>query len=258
MISIYVCIKHVPETSAQVTIIGPKRIDESVEFITNPYDEYAIEEALTFKEESNASEVVAVTVGNNTAQKSLRHALAMGCDRGILVKTEERFIDAIYVAHALHKAISMDGQPRIIFCGKQSIDQEGMQTPFRLAALFGLPIGSCAIGLKKHDKSVSIERESEEATVETLSIMLPCIITTSKGLNNPRYPKLPDIMKAKRKEIKIHEIANLGIDTDGAIMNLVQLKHSNTKRPVKLLKGMTPAEMADQLVYQLLHEDKIV
>lgn len=255
---IYVCIKHVPDTAAQITIIDQRNIDESVEFVTNPYDEYAIEEALTFREKSSASEVVVVSVGKDEAQKSLRRALAMGCDRGILVKTDERFIDSIQVAHALHKVISQDGSPLIIFTGKQSTDQEGMQTPFRLAALFDMPIGTSATAFSKYDNSVSIEHETEGGAKEIVTMPLPCVITATKGLNIPRYPKLPDIMKAKRKEINVQEIVSLGIDIAGAGMELDQLRQSNKKRTHKILRNMDSDEMVNQLVNQLLHEDKII
>lgn len=255
---IYVCIKHVPDTAAQITVTGTCNIDESVEFIINPYDEYAIEEALTFRDQLESSEVVAISVGNDEAQKSLRRALAMGCDRGILIQTEKRFIDSTQVAHALHKAISRDGSPLIIFSGKQSTDQEGMQTPFRLAALFDIPIGTNASSFKKKDHSVTIEHETEGGAKEIITLPLPCLITTTKGLNIPRYPKLPDIMKAKRKEIKVQEINSLAIDTAGTAMELVQLRQADKKRTRKLMREMDSNAMVDQLVNQLLHEDKII
>jgi len=255
---IYVCIKHVPDTAAQISVIGPREIDESVEFVINPYDEYAIEEALTFREKSGVSEVVVVTVGNDEAQKSLRRALAMGCDRAILVNTEERFIDCLRVAHALHKAILQDGAPLIIFSGKQSTDQEGMQTPFRLAALFDLPISTNVIAFRCDAQIVTVEHETEGGAREAISMPLPCVVGTSKGLNNPRYPKLPDIMKAKRREIQVVQLADLEINTAGAAMELVSLVSSTKKRKSSRLKDMSPADMANQLVRQLLHEDKIL
>lgn len=255
---IYVCIKHVPDTAAQITVTGTRNIDESVEFGINPYDEYAIEEALTFRENSDASEVVAVTVGDDEAQKSLRRALAMGCDRGILIQTEKRFIDSTQVAHALHKAISRDGTPLIIFSGKQSTDQEGMQTPFRLAALFDMPTGTNATSFNKIDRSVTIEHETEGGAKEIVTLPLPCLITAAKGLNIPRYPKLPDILKAKRKEITVQEISDLAIDTAGNAMELSQLRQADKKRTRKLMREMDANVMVEQLVNQLLREDKII
>jgi electron transfer flavoprotein beta subunit len=135
---IYVCVKHVPDSAATITIRGKNQIDENVTFLLNPYDEHAVEEAARLKAQIGDSEVVAVTLGKEAAINTLQSALAMGADRGILIKTDDR-PDSILTARALKTAIEQDGKPDIIFTGKESIDSEGMQTMFRLAAALGMP-----------------------------------------------------------------------------------------------------------------------
>ena len=135
---IYVCVKHVPDSAATITIRGNNQIDEGVTFLLNPYDEHAVEEAARLKAQIGNSEVIAVTVGKEGALNTLQSALAMGADRGILVKTDDR-VDSILTARALKAAIEQDGKPDIIFTGKQSIDSEGMQTMFRLATVLNMP-----------------------------------------------------------------------------------------------------------------------
>ncbi|MGD8334267.1 MAG: electron transfer flavoprotein subunit beta/FixA family protein, partial [Desulfobacterales bacterium] len=124
---IYVCVKHVPDSAATITIREKNQIDESVTFLLNPYDEHAVEEAARLRAQMQDSEVVAVTLGKEGALGTLQSALAMGADRGILIKTDDR-PDSILTARALKAAIEQDGKPDIIFTGKESIDSEGMQT----------------------------------------------------------------------------------------------------------------------------------
>ncbi|MGD8468500.1 MAG: electron transfer flavoprotein subunit beta/FixA family protein, partial [Desulfobacterales bacterium] len=138
---IYVCVKHVPDSAATITIREKNQIDESVTFLLNPYDEHAVEEAARLNAKTEGSEVVAVTVGKEAAVTTLQSALAMGADRGILIKTDNR-PDSILTARALKAAIQQDGKPDIIFTGKESIDSEGMQTMFRLAAALDVPVAT--------------------------------------------------------------------------------------------------------------------
>ncbi len=129
---IYVCVKHVPDTAANIKITGDAEFDESVKFVVNPYDEYGVEEAIRIVKK-NGGEVVVVTVGKEAAVNTMRSALAMGAARGILVKTEKQFLDSSLTSLALHRAIIEDGVPDLIFTGKQSVDSEGSQTHYRLA-----------------------------------------------------------------------------------------------------------------------------
>ena len=126
---IYVCVKHVPDTAAKITVVDGSGFAETCKFIVNPYDEYAVEEGVQLKNQAGGGEVVIVTVGKESAVNTMRAALALGADRGILVKTDAQFVDSALTAQALKKAVEQDGGADVIFCGRQSIDSEGMQTP---------------------------------------------------------------------------------------------------------------------------------
>ena len=138
---IYVCVKHVPDSAAKITITGKNQIDESITFLMNPYDEHAIEEAARLKERVAGAEVVAVSLGKSDAANTVQSALAMGADRGLLITTDTQ-PDSMVTARALKTAIEQDGRPDIIFTGKASIDSEGFQTMHRLAAAMGVPAAS--------------------------------------------------------------------------------------------------------------------
>ena len=138
---IYVCVKHVPDTAANIHITGPAEYDTKVKYVANPYDEYAVEQAVQLVEK-NGGEVIVVTVGKAAAAGTIRAAMAMGAHRGILVTAERQFIDSRTTARALTAAIQGDGQADIVFTGKTSVDTEGAQTPYRLAAAMNLPVVS--------------------------------------------------------------------------------------------------------------------
>jgi len=137
---IYVCVKHVPDTAANIKILGENGFDDTAgKFIANPYDEYAVEQAVQMVER-DGGEVVVVTVGKEAATTTIRAAMAMGAHRGILVKVDSQFLDSRTTARALKAAIEQDGRPDIIFTGKGAVDTEGFQTPYRLAAALNLPV----------------------------------------------------------------------------------------------------------------------
>ena len=166
---IYVCVKHVPDTAARITILGKSRIDERVTFIMNPYDENAIEEAARIKNETSDAEVIAVTLGSQAAEATLQSALAMGADRGILIKTEDH-PDSMVTAAALKAAIESDGQPGLIFTGKESIDSEGFQTMYRLAAGFSIPAASNVVSFSLESDSAVVECEMEGGSREVIEM----------------------------------------------------------------------------------------
>ena len=157
---IYVCVKHVPDTAARITILENNRIDDRVTFIMNPYDENAIEEAVRIKNASGDDEIIAVTMGSPAAEATLRSALAMGADRGILIKTDDN-PDSLVTAAALKAAIESDGDPGIILTGKESIDSEGFQTMYRLAAGLNIPAASNVISLWLEKAKAVVECEGE-------------------------------------------------------------------------------------------------
>ena len=255
---IYVCVKHVPDTAANIRPLGGTDFDETVRFIVNPYDEYALEQALRIREkEGGDSEVVAVTVGKESAAVTLRSALAMGADRGILVRTDRYFTDSIETSRLLKQAIDMDGPPSLIFTGKQSIDTEGMQTPYRLAALFDMPAVVNVVAFSMSGDRVTVEREVEGDLREVIEISIPCIIGAARGLNRPRCATLPDIMKAKKKEIRVISKAELRIQEPLSTVELLDLQPVPDRGRGTILNGR-PDDMAHELLRLLRDEAKVI
>jgi electron transfer flavoprotein beta subunit len=213
--NIYVCIKHVPDSAATITIEGQNTINEKITFLVNPYDEHAITEAARIKASTKNVDVIAVCVGKAAAETSLRSAMAMGADRGILIETD-KVPDSITTARALSATISADGEPWIIFTGKESIDNEGMQTQFRLAANLGLPVATNIIGIEAGDKVVTVQSEREAGTIDMIQLTTPCVLAAGKGLNTPNYPTFPDIVKSRKKPVHKIKLAELAIDPPAA------------------------------------------
>lgn len=255
---IYVCVKHVPDTAANIKVTGANGFDdEACKFIVNPYDEYALEEAVRLSEKNANAEIVAVSVGKPAAEKTLRSALAMGAHRGILVKTDQQFLDSTTTAQALKAAIAADGSPDIIFTGKTSVDTEGFQTLYRLAAALDLPVASEVVDFKLEADRAVVEHEIGGGTREVLALTLPCVIGATKGLNEPRYPKFPDIMKAKKKEIKqlnIEDLQSGGVDQ---LSELVTLEPVAERTGARMIEGDIRAKVAE-LVRILKHEEKVI
>ena len=254
---IFVCVKHVPDTAAKITVVEGSGFAETCKFIVNPYDEYAVEEAVRLVEQTGTGEVVIITVGKEAAVNTMRSALAIGAHRGILVKTEAQFVDSGLTSQALQKAIEQDGGADLIICGKQSIDSEGMQTSYRLAQILGLPVVSDVVDLKVGDGQVIAEREIGGGTRQVVQMSMPCVIGATRGLNEPRYPKLPDIMKAKKKEIKQIEIAELGLDQGSPLTEIVNLEAVPERGQARMMQGST-REAVEELVKILKEEEKVI
>jgi electron transfer flavoprotein beta subunit len=246
----------VPDTAAKITILEPNQIDESITFIMNPYDEHAVEEAVRVKKQVGDCEVVAVSVGKESAEKTLRSALAMGADRAILIKTQSR-PDSMMTSRALAAAIELDGIPDLIFTGKESIDSEGFQTMYRLAAALDMPVASNVVAFALEQARVMVECEMEAGARGVVEMPLPCIVGTSKGLNTPTYPTLPAIMKARKKEVRIIELDSLGVEKPAGGVAIRELKPAVEKRKAKELKGQ-PREVARKLVQVLRAEAKVL
>ena len=254
---IYVCVKHVPDTAAKITVVGGTGFAETCKFIVNPYDEYAVEEAVQLVKKVGSGEVVIVTVGKESALMTMRSALALGANRGILVKTETQFLDSAMTSLALHKAIEQDGDPDLIFCGKQSIDSEGMQTPIRLAKALDMPVVTDVVGLSVSDGVAIIEREIGGASREVLEMKLPGVIGATRGLNEPHYPKLPDILKAKKKEVHQINIADLGLALSSPQTEIVKLEAVPERGQARMMEGST-REKVEELVKILREEEKVL
>src|SRR5262245_47620394 len=186
----------------------------NVKMSVNPFDEIAVEEAVRLKESGKATEIIAVTIGPDKAQEQLRTAMAIGADKGILVKTDAPTdlggVEPLAVAKTL-KALVERENPDLVIMGKQSIDDDSNQTGQMLAALLGWPQGTFASKLEVGSGNLKITREVDGG-LEVLELKLPAVITTDLRLNEPRYAKLPDIMKAKKKELEIIDPSSLGVD----------------------------------------------
>jgi electron transfer flavoprotein beta subunit len=253
---IFVCVKHVPDSAAKITIEGKNQFDESITFILNPYDEHAVEEAARVKKQVGDCEVIAVSVGKQDTENTLRSALAMGADRGILIQTNDR-PDSIVTGRALKAAIEQDGNPDLIFTGKESIDSEGFQTMYRLAAGLDVPVASNVVGFSLEQDRVVVECEMEAGATGVMEMPLPCVIGTGKGLNKPSYPTLPAIMKARKKEVKIVELQSLAIEKPVSRMEILELKPAVEKRGTKELKG-PPEAAVGELIRILREEAKVL
>jgi electron transfer flavoprotein beta subunit len=174
----------------------------------NPFDEIAVEEALRQKEAGNADECIVLSIGDKSSEQQLRTALAMGADRAILLNTESE-ITPLGAAHAILKVVERE-QPGLVILGKQAIDDDRSQTGQMLAALWERPQATFASELKIDGDSAEVTREVD-AGLETVEVDLPAVVTVDLRLNEPRYVKLPDIMKAKRKPLETLQLDDLGV-----------------------------------------------
>ncbi|MBF0362713.1 MAG: electron transfer flavoprotein subunit beta/FixA family protein [Oligoflexia bacterium] len=256
---IYVCVKHVPDTAAKIVVRNKTEIDESVKFVINPYDEYALEEALRLKEKFSG-EVIVVMLGKVSSMATLRLALAMGADRGILVKCDQH-LDHQTISKTLAKTISNDGKADIIFMGKQSVDAEGMQTPYLLAKNLDMPISTNVLSFSSDGtSSVIVESEGEGGLRTVIQMKLPCVVAAAKGLNHPRYPKLPDIMKAKTKPVKEIPFADLAINPIASdhVASLLELELPPEKGQGIIYSGRAAKDMVANLVSDLQNKAQVI
>jgi electron transfer flavoprotein beta subunit len=203
----------------------------NVKMSMNPFDEIAVEEAVRLKEQGKASEVVAVSIGPSQAAETIRTALAMGADRGILVKTDQP-VEPLAVAKIL-KALVAQESPQLVILGKQAIDDDSNQTGQMLAALLGWPQGTFAFKVAVNEGSVDVTREVDGG-LQTLSLTLPAILTTDLRLNEPRYASLPNIMKAKKKPLDETSPEALGVDVAPRLKVVRTVEPGGRKAGVKV------------------------
>jgi electron transfer flavoprotein beta subunit len=220
----------------------------NVKMSMNPFDEIAVEEAVRLKEKGVVTEVIAVSCGVTQCQETLRTAMAIGADRAILVETTVE-LQPLAVAKLL-KALVDKEQPGLIILGKQAIDDDCNQTGQMLAALAGLPQATFASKVEVADGKASVTREVDGG-LETLSVTLPAVITTDLRLNEPRYVTLPNIMKAKKKQLDILKPEDLGVDVSPRIKTL------KVSEPPKRGAGIKVADVA-ALVDKLKNEAKVI
>ncbi len=220
----------------------------NVKMSMNPFDEIAVEEAIRLKEKGKATEVIAVSIGPDKAQETLRTALAMGADRAILVKTDVN-AEPLAVAKLL-KAVVEKESPELVILGKQAIDDDSNQTGQMLGALLGWPQGTFAFKLEFGEGAIDVTREVDGG-LQTVSLKLPAIVTTDLRLNEPRYASLPNIMKAKKKPLDTLTAEDLGVDVTP------RLKVLKTAEPPGRSAGIKVGSVAE-LVQKLKNEAGII
>lgn len=247
---IIVPIKRVVDYNVKVRPLGDQSdVDlNNVKMAMNPFCEIAIEEAVRLKEAGTATEVIAVTVGKSDSQEQLRTALALGADRAILVETDS-LLEPLAIAKALAKVIEAEA-PKIVILGKQAIDGDNNQTGQMLAALLNYGQATFASKISIDGDSASVTREIDGG-LQTLKVSLPAIITTDLRLNEPRYASLPNIMKAKKKELDVQPIDAMGIDTAPRIELL------SVELPAARQEGIK-VESVEELVSKLKNEAKVI
>jgi len=220
----------------------------NVKMSMNPFDEIAIEEAIRMKEAGTVSEIIAISVGPQQAQETIRTALAMGADRGILVKHDD-IVEPLAVAKIL-KGIVDEESPEIVILGKQAIDDDANQTGQMLAALTGWAQGTFASEVKIDGDTATVTREVDGG-LQTISLKMPVILTTDLRLNEPRYASLPNIMKAKKKPLDEKSPADYGVDT------APRLKVVNTEEPEDRQAGVKVGSVTE-LVDKLKNEANVL
>ena len=247
---IIVPIKRVVDYNVKVRPLGDQSdVDlNNVKMAMNPFCEIAIEEAVRLKEAGTATEVIAVTVGKSDSQEQLRTALALGADRAILVETDS-LLEPLAIAKALAKVIEAEA-PKIVILGKQAIDGDNNQTGQMLAALLNYGQATFASKISIDGDSASVTREIDGG-LQTVKVSLPAIITTDLRLNEPRYASLPNIMKAKKKELDVQPIDAMGIDT------APRMELLSVELPAARQEGIK-VESVEELVSKLKNEAKVI
>lgn len=257
---IAVLMKRVPDTASVFKIGADNKSVEAdnLKYVMSPYDEHALEEAIQTKEAGKADEVFVVTVGPDGAKETIRTALAMGADRAVFVKDEgEADINCMGTAMILAAALKTE-EPELIFAGKQAVDDDASQVPERVAELLDIPHASVVTSFELDGDKATVEREIEGGHYK-LEMTLPALITTQKGINTPRYPTLPNIMKAKKKEIKELSFADIGISVDDVSSGLTieEMALPRQDRLNKILDGENDERVA-QLLTALREDEKVL
>jgi electron transfer flavoprotein beta subunit len=260
-VNIIVCLKQVPDTETQIKIAsdGKSIVTDDIKWVMNPYDEFGVEEALQLKEKFGG-EVTVVGLGPKRVTDSIRTALAMGADKGILVSDDAlEGSDALATAKALAAAIK-ELDYDLIFTGQRGVDDDMGVVGATLAEFLGIPNLSLVtkVEVSEDSKSVKVTRQVEGQTL-IIESGLPALITAQKGLNEPRYASLPGIMKAKKKPLEEKTLADLGLDPaecgEGARkLKIIELTPPPERAAGKIIEGESPQEKAAELA-RLLHEE---
>jgi electron transfer flavoprotein beta subunit len=252
--NIYVCVKQVPDTETKIKLNAASNgIDVAgIKWIMSPYDEFAVEEALRVKEKNAGSTVTVLSAGPARVVDTIRQALAMGADNGIhidLPETADNNMSAKALAGALKKEAKID----LVFSGKEAIDDGAAQTSQLAAEYAGVPILTVVLNAEYMPSGVKAKREVEGGAIEVLEAPLPLWIAAQKGMNEPRYASLPNIMKAKKKEVKSYKAADVGVSDADQKIRYKNYQLPPPKQAGKKISG-DPAAQAKELV-RLLHEE---
>jgi len=247
---ILVAVKRVIDYNVQVRVKadGSGVEKESVKMSMNPPDENAVEEALRIKELGKANEVVIVSIGDEKSQETIRTALAMGADRGILIKVEKE-IEPLAVSKIISKVAETE-KPDIILLGKQAIDDDCNQTPQMISAILNWPQATFASKIEIENDNAVITREIDEG-LEKIKVSIPFVASCDLRINEPRYASLPNIMKAKKKQLEIKSASDLNIDIEPRIEQI------KVEEPPSRQKGIMVSDVSE-LVNKLKHEAKVI
>ncbi|GAA3919889.1 electron transfer flavoprotein subunit beta/FixA family protein [Litoribacillus peritrichatus] len=247
---VLVAVKRVIDYNVKVRV-KPDNTDvdlANVKMAMNPFCEIAVEEAVRLKEKGVATEIVVVSIGDKKSEEQIRTALALGADRGILVETDEN-VSSLTAAKILKGLVDKE-EPSIVLLGKQSIDSDNNQTGQMLASLAGLPQGTFASEVVVDGDKVNVTREIDGG-LQTVALNLPAVVTTDLRLNEPRYAKLPDIMKAKRKPLDKTTPADLGVEVASKVATL------KVEPPAERSAGIKVGSV-EELVEKLKNEAKVL
>jgi len=250
-------VKQTFTTEAKIALDGSGKIaDAGVKKVVNPYDEFGVEEAILLQEAGKAEKVTVLTYGPPEAQEASRQCLAMGADEAILIEnTGHEDLDPASVAQVLAATLkNLDFD--LLFAGFTSVDDNSAQVALRVAEILEIPHVNVVSKVEVGEGEVTAWREADGRT-EVMTVPLPALITADKSLNKPRYPKLPNIMKAKKKPLETKAVADLGVDLGTPKTKTVKFELPPPKSGAKMLEG-TPAEAAAALVQALRNEAKVV
>jgi electron transfer flavoprotein beta subunit len=226
--NIFVCVKQVPDTETKITPTGDGNYIEtsSIKWVMNPYDEFAVEQALSVKAANSDSTITVVRVGSVRDTESLRTAMAMGADESFLVQTDD-ILDPYATSKAIKGAIEKSGKtPDLILTGWKAIDDDNVQVPQILAHMMDMPHVSVITAFEQSGDTLTLKREIEGGTTEIYEVNGACVVGCNKGLNTPRYPSLPGLMKAKKKPLTTLSLEDVGVSTSD-----MKVKYSDFQLP---------------------------
>ena len=255
-----VCLKQVPDTETQIKVNadGSGIVTDGIKYVINPYDEFSVEEALRLKEKFKAGEVAILSIGPDRCMEAIRTALAMGADRGVHVCDDAVNNGDPFVMAQTLAAVASNQEYDIIFCGHRSIDDDFAETGAMLSELLKIPQITLVtkIEVSADKKTIICERDIEGGK-ETVESPLPCVVTSQKGLNEPRYASLPGIMKAKKKPVEKKSLSDLGFSPETKLQ-AKNYSMPSARQAGKKFEGMEPQDAAKTVVQALRSEAKVI